>query len=305
MKIFLTGATGFIGSHVARLLVSKGYEVYALIRPKSDGEAWRIADIIQRLKIVSGDLCAVSELARQLDKIRPDICLHLAWYAEPGQYLTDRRNLTLLEASLQLAVLLANLGCKKFIGCGTCIEYDVAQGYLSENSPTNPKSLYAAAKLSLSLLLPQLVAETEMDIAWLRLFYMYGPFEDKRRLVASVINALLQGQVVETTPGEQVRDFLHVEDMAAAIEAVAESDLCGVVNVGSGQPVTIRQVIEQIGKILGRSQFIALGVRPYREADPMFICANNQKLKNYTKWEPHYNLEQGLTQTIEWWQKHT
>ena len=301
MKLLLTGATGFIGSHLARLLVSEGCEVYALTRTGSDLR--RISDISPSLNIVPCNLFAADRLDEQLEHIRPEMCLHLAWYTEPGKYLKSQANWQLLAASLRLASKLADLGCRRFVGLGTCFEYDTDQGFLSESSVTGPRNLYAASKLSLFLVLEQLANITGMELAWLRLFYLHGPFEDERRLVPSVSLALLRQQVAKVTPGEQIRDFLHVKDVAAAIWAVAQSSLTGPVNIASGQPVSIKQIVEHIGAILNRPELIAVGAIPYGVSDPMFVCANNQRLKENTDWTPGYSLEEGLQHTVAWWQR--
>lgn len=299
MRVLLTGATGFIGSHVARCMIAGGAEVYALFRPESD--PWRIADIVDSLRIVPCDLLADEELQRRIDRIRPDLCVHLAWCAEPRKYLRSSENVRVLSASLQLATHLAKLGCGRFVGVGTCLEYDTSVGYLSESSPTRPQSLYAASKLALHLVLQQLSAVTGMQVAWVRLFYLYGPFEDERRLVPSVIASLLRRQAARVTKGEQVRDFLHVQDVAAAIWSVAQSDLSGPVNVGSGTPVTVRGIVDRIGVLLGRREAIEYGALSYSPYEPMFVCAENRQLVEKAAWKPHWSLEDGLHDTVEWW----
>jgi len=299
LRILLTGATGFIGSHLARLLVSNNCEVYALVRKGSN--LWRIEDIVPKLRLVRSDLLATDQLQHQLEKVRPDMCLHLAWYVVPGKYLTALENIDQLNASLHLASTLASLGCKRFVSIGTCFEYDIGSERLSETSPVKPKTLYAASKLALQTVAEQIANLTGMEFAWLRLFHLYGPFEPEPRLVPSVIISLLRNQVARVTKGEQVRDFLHVEDVAAAIWAVAQSQLSGTVNIGSGQPVTVREIIERIGEIIGRRELIEFGGLAYNPSDPMFVCADNSKLKHNTAWVQQYNLEQGLRQTIEWW----
>lgn len=278
----------------------EGCEVHPLIRESSD--LWRIKDIVPLLHPVQCDLLDSDKLDVHLNRIQPDLCIHLAWYAEPSQYLTAVENLNLLSAGLHLATELAALGCKRFIGIGTCFEYDTGLGYLSETSSVKPKSLYAASKLALQITLEQLADTTGMAIAWLRLFYQYGPYEDERRLVPSIICSLLRNETAKATKGEQIRDFLHVEDVAAAIWAVARSDLSGPVNVGSGNPTAVRDIANRVGAILNRPELIALGALPYNPSDPMFICANNQLLTRNTAWVPQYDLEQGLRQTVEWWQ---
>ena len=299
MKVLITGANGFIGSRLARLLVKTNFQVYALVRPNSNLS--RIQDIVPQLELWHGDLLDDEKLCNYLEQIRPDICLHLAWYAVPGKYLEARENLGMLNASLNLATKLAEVGCQKFIGIGTCIEYDTAFGYLSEFSPIKPTNLYAASKLALQQLLTQWGKTVKMELAWIRLFYQYGPGEDIRRLIPTVICSLLQSKPAQLTRGEQIRDYLHVEDVAAAIWAVAKSNLSGVVNVGSGKPVTVAEMALTVAQILGKTDLLDLGAIPYRTGDPMFICANNQLLLSQTDWSPKYALEEGLANTIMWW----
>ena len=302
MKVLITGASGFVGSHVARLLVAEGCEVYALVRESSN--RWRIRDILPSMYLRQSDLVAFENVNTYLQEIKPELCIHLAWYAVPGKYLNSQENLDSIQASINLLSQLAELGCKRFVGIGTCFEYDLSLGYLSESSLTKPITLYAATKVALSTILQQFAQITEMEIAWIRLFYQYGPMEDERRLIPGIISSLLRDEVVKTTKGEQIRDFLHIEDVASAIWAVAKSNVSGVVNVGSGQPVTVGQIALELGNLLGKPDLIHLGALPYRPNDPMFICANNELLRKKTDWTPKYNLTTGLKNTIEWYKVH-
>jgi len=302
MKVLITGASGFVGSHVARLLVAEGCEVHVLVRESSN--RWRIQDILPSMYLWQSDLVAFENVNTYLQEIKPELCIHLAWYAVPGKYLNSQENLDSIQASINLLSQLAELGCKRFVGIGTCFEYDLSLGYLSESSLTKPITLYAATKVALSTILQQFAQITEMEIAWIRLFYQYGPMEDERRLIPGIISSLLRDEVVKTTKGEQIRDFLHIEDVASAIWAVAKSNVSGVVNVGSGQPVTVGQILLELGNLLGKPDLVHLGALPYRPNDPMFICANNELLRKKTDWTQKYNLTTGLKNTIEWYKDH-
>ncbi|MCU7242405.1 MAG: NAD(P)-dependent oxidoreductase [Microcystis aeruginosa WS75] len=264
----------------------------------------RIRDILPSMYLRQSDLVAFENVNTYLQEIKPELCIHLAWYAVPGKYLNSQENLDSIQASLNLFSQLAELGCKRFVGIGTCFEYDLSLGYLSESSLTKPITLYAATKVALSTILQQFAQITEMEVAWIRLFYQYGPMEDERRLIPGIISSLLRDEVVKTTKGEQIRDFLHIEDVASAIWAVAKSNVSGVVNVGSGQPVTVGQIALELGNLLGKTDLIHLGALPYRPNDPMFICANNELLRRKTDWTQKYNLTTGLKNTIEWYKDH-
>ena len=299
MRVLLTGATGFVGSQVARAMLREGHEVWATMR--SDSDRSRIVDIEADLRVVEHDLLRGHPDA--LVELQPELCVHAAWYVEPGRYLSSAVNIDFLAASARLAHALAKSGCRRFIGVGTCYEYDTDLGRLSEAAPTRPRHLYSASKLSLHLLLEQIASLTGLEVAWARLFYLYGPHEDQRRLVASVARSLVRGERVEVTPGEQVRDFLHVEDVGAALAAIALSSVLGPINVCSGEPVTVREIVEALGRAAGRPELIAVGSRPYAQGDPMVVYGDNRRLREEVGWTPRITLGDGLERTWDWWKR--
>ncbi len=302
----VTGAAGFIGAHVVAQAVSDpdaGHDVYALVRKSTDLR--RLQALAPSTRLVYGDLLDLATFDEALQEIRPELVIHCGWYVTPGKYLTSEANFDFVEASVRLARQLGGLGCRRFVGLGTCFEYDTSVGYLAESSPTRSASPYAASKLALQLLLEQVGALSGMETAWARIFYQYGPFEQAQRLVPSIIQSLLAGREARSTGGEQIRDFLHIADVGSAVWAIAQSSLTGPVNVGSGRPVAVRDIVTTIGAILDRSDLLALGAIPYSPSDPWFVCANNRLLVDQTGWAPRYGLEEGLRQTIAWWQGET
>jgi len=283
VKVLLTGATGFVGSHVARALVRLGHDVHAVIRPTSDRR--RIADLERALTIHPGQMDDVP--------IAPDLAIHLAWYTVPGRYLTAPENRECLEASRRL---LNRLDCRA-VCVGTCFEFDPAPGVLRGDSPTRPATLYAECKDTLR----REVVRRE-DSAWIRLFYQYGPWEDTRRLVPQIILGMLRGTPVSLTHGAQRRDFLHIEDVASAICAVATSGVTGPVNVGSGAAPSVRDIAMTIATQVGRADLLRFGAIPSNAGEPPLIVADNARLRS-TGWSPRYDLEEGLAQTLEWWRR--
>lgn len=299
MRVLVTGAGGFIGSHVARALLAQGHAVMALVRPSTS--LARLADIAGALVLVQID--AADELPAAVTNARPEACIHLAWYAEPGHYLTAApENVASLNYSLSLLDALIQSDCKQIVMAGTCAEYDAERGWLHEDGPTKPETIYAASKLALALLAAQIAAAAGVSFAWARLFYLYGPYEDERRMVPALLRSLLLGQPFPASSGEQVRDYLHVEDVAAALCALTAQKASGVYNVSSGAPVAVRQLMETAASVVGKAGLIQFGTLPPRPWDPPFICGDSRKLRALG-WEPRYSLRRGLGQTAGWWQQ--
>lgn len=299
MRVLLTGATGFIGSHLARLLLSQGHEVQAIIRPGSD--RWRICDIAEHLTILECDLGDLVGAMGRVRASRPDICIHLAWRGWSGTSAPAEDNVSSLSVGLELMRGVARLGCRTFVGAGTCFEYGMTYDLLTERTPLRPHDLYGTCKNSLFQVAQQFSRISGLHVIWPRIFYSYGPYEDTRRLVPSIVLALLRGEIAKVTPGQQIRDYLHVEDVASAIWAVAQSNHAGAINIAFGSPVSIAEIAQQLGQIVGRPHLIRLGALPYREGEPMVIRADATMLQRDIGWSPEFDLKRGLVQTVEWW----
>ncbi len=300
MKVFVTGASGFIGSHTVAALLKAGHQVMALVRPNSSSR--RLAHLSSQINIISGSLANVPSYRNILSDWAPEACIHLAWYAEPGKYLSSQENIRSLNDGLSLLKVLAESHCKQIVCAGTCFEYEATPSFLTETDKIKPETLYAASKLSFLMLGEQIAKQSDLKFTWGRIFHLYGSHEDARRLVPAAILTLKENKTFSASPGEQKRDYLHVSDVANAFVTLVEKQAAGVYNICSAQPVTIKRLLEMIGEIMGKPELLALGALPYREWEPMFLCGNNDKLKSLG-WMPQIELHSGLHETVEWWNK--
>jgi len=265
-KVLVTGATGFVGRQVVCALSEKGMQLRLVVRAEKIARTDLLANDYEI--VVSEDLFAENSQwwAEQCDGV--DIVVHLAWYAEPGKYLQSSKNMDCLVGSLNLARGAVQAGVKRFIGVGTCFEYDLSVGILSVDTPLKPITPYAGAKAALYLALDHWLQVHSVEFAWCRLFYLYGEGEDSRRLVPYLRSKLEKGEPAELTSGKQIRDFLDVADAGRMIADVALSDQTGPVNICSGTPITVRQLADQIADEYGRRDLLDFGARPDNLVDP-------------------------------------
>lgn len=302
MRILVTGASGFVGSRLTAMAIAEGADVTVLAEPQDP--LTRLEGMLPRLRVIRRDLGDVAALEPEVERLAAEICIHLAWYTEPGKYLEAEENVRLLSASLGLLQMLTRVGCGHVLVSGTCAEYDTSQGYLREDSPTRPATLYAAAKHALYTVGDRLTSLSGMGLTWARLFYMYGPGEHPRRLIPSVIRSLRAGEDFRATPGSQVRDYLYVEDVAGALWHLARHRIAGVYNVCSGVPVTVRSLLETVGQLLGCPEKIHYDALLDRNWEPQFVCGDNTRLVD-AGWTAKVPLRTGLMQTVEWWTLHS
>ncbi|MCL0035061.1 NAD(P)-dependent oxidoreductase [Thermodesulfovibrionales bacterium] len=296
-KVLLTGASGFIGRHTVPFLIENGYEVHAVLRtaqPSLKKES--------RLFWHQCDLLNPEQQERLLAEVKPTHLLHFAWYSTPRKYWTSIENLRWVQASLKLLMNFVEQGGERAVLAGTCAEYDWSYGYCSERiTPTQPSTLYGTCKCSLQSILESFAIQSSISIAWGRIFFLYGPHEHPDRLISSVIRSMLKGEPARCSHGNQIRDFLHVEDVASGFIALLESEVQGAVNIASGQPIVLKDVIYKIAARLNRHEMVQLGALPAPTNESPLLVADVRRLTEEVRWKPKYNLEQGLDQTIAWW----
>lgn len=240
-----------------------------------------------------------------LETYKPTGLLHLAWFVEPGKLIMDPSNLAWVSASLDLIRAFRENGGERCTVSGSCYEYDWRFCYCAEDvTPCEPDTLYGAAKDSLRRTFLAYCNVSGLSGSWGRAFFMYGPHENPSRLVSSVIISLLKGQPAKSSHGLQVRDYLHIQDVADGMVALFASQSRGAYNIAAGTSTTIRDIVERLGRITGRTDLLQIGGLSARANDAPLVLGDGRRTLNDVGWKPRIDLEAGLTATVGWWREH-
>jgi nucleoside-diphosphate-sugar epimerase len=294
--VVLTGADGYVGRPVLAGLQAAGYDVHAISRtPGKSAKAvtWHTADLF--------DPVATDAI---LEKIGGSHLVHLAWITEPGAYWQSPDNDRWREASVALLQQFIRYGGQRAVLAGTCAEYDWRHGHCDEDStPLRPQSPYTRGKLEFRDAAYALSEKSGLEMAWARIFFSFGPNEHPKRLVPAVIRALLVGERAECSDGEQLRDFMYVEDLAAAFVAVLDSNFCGDINIASGNAMPIRRLVTRIAEKLHAVDRVDFGARPRQSGEPDSITADVSRLTEQVGYSSHTTIESAIDESIAWWRQ--
>lgn len=256
-RILITGGTGFVGRQIVRSLSKKNVEITLVVR---SGKENIVKDIPSVKKVITSQDIFVEDRHWWANACKGiDTVIHAAWYVEPGQYLESEKNVDCLMGSLELARGAACAKVGKFIGIGTCFEYELSTSRLSIQTPLKPLTTYAATKTSLFTFCSTYLPVRGVEFAWCRLFYLYGEGEDERRLVPYVRGKISKGETAELTEGKQIRDYLDVSQAGDQISEVALGREVGPVNICSGLATTVRELAEEIAKEYARPDLLSFG----------------------------------------------
>lgn len=294
-RALLTGAGGYIGRYMLDDLVARGYEVHAISRraplAEDDKVVWHVTDLL--------DAAATNALTAELGATH---LMHLAWVTEPGVYWQSPQNNEWLSASMNLLQSFVEHGGSRAVLAGTCAEYDWSDGHCVEDeTPLRAKSLYAETKLAFREAAFRLAKSGDLSVAWARVFFSFGPHERAERLVPSVIRALLAGERAKCSDGRLLRDYMYVRDVAGAMVAVLDNDFIGDINIASGRPVTLAELVNRIAIRLDAADRIDFNHYPRRPDDPQKITADISRLRDAIGWTPGYDLDSAIDKTIAWW----
>jgi nucleoside-diphosphate-sugar epimerase len=296
-RAFVTGASGFIGAAVVRRLLSQGWDVAVLQRGGSLGQ--RLHGLEPRLRAIASGGDNVAGFAAQLREWQPQAVFHLGWAGVGNVHRNDAAlQLGNVQFACELATVCADCGVQHFLGAGSQAEYGPKQVLITESECPNPTTLYGAAKLSACVLTQRICELAGVRHAWLRIFSTYGPGDNPDWLLPGLIRQLLAGQRPSLTACEQTWDYLHVDDAAAAFEAVASSSASGIFNLASGVERPLRQIIELVRDLVEPTAELGFGEVPYRPDQVMRMQVSVERLANAARFSPQVDLADGLKQSV-------
>ncbi|MCX6124389.1 MAG: NAD(P)-dependent oxidoreductase [Proteobacteria bacterium] len=291
-RVLVTGANGYIGKYCVPFLIKSGFKVFAVSSQRegldSDGVEWLKTDLLKE------------SLLSILIKTKPSHCLHLAWYAEHGKFWTSPLNSEWARASKQLLADFFASGGTRFVSSGSCAEYSWT-GHCEEGVTLEvPGTLYGQCKKEFSDYVLMYARQSQVSCAVGRVFFLYGPGEPKNRLVPAMINSFLNNTSPRCSDGEQLRDFMSVEDVAAGLVELLKSKVNGVVNIASGAPMTVKSLVQEIAHLTDSKVPILFGSVPRPVGDPDVLTASTQRLNSEVGFRPQVSLTLGLRKSIAW-----
>ncbi len=307
-RILVTGAGGFIGRHALAPLAAAGAVVGTGRRPpapaETSAEAPALAEASAGIAWHAADLLDADDRRALVAAVRPTHLLHLAWVTEHGKFWDAESNRDWAAATRDLVERCLDAGCGRVVMGGTCAEYDwtdpgLADGVADERlSPCRPAFLYGRAKLETAAWLFERLGDRA---ATGRLFLLHGTAESPNRLVPAVARGLLAGTPVKTGPGDGIRDFLDSRDAGAAFAALTLSAVGGPVNIASGVPVALHDVVDRVARLAGRPELVRRGALPPKSGEPPRLVAAVERLNREVGFTPRFDLDTGLAHSVDWW----
>lgn len=300
-KLLIVGGTGFIGRHLVLNAVKRGYSTVVVslnpldTKKKIDGVEYLQADIINLVN-----------LKKRLKDAKFEYVVNLSGYIDHGNFLEGGRNIidahfvgvqNLLQ-TIDWSVL------KRFVQIGSSDEYGSLPAPQSEEIREKPISSYSLGKLASTQLLQMLHRTEGLPAVTLRLFLVYGPGQNNRRFLPQIIKGCLSNSVFPTSAGEQLRDFCYVDDITDGILSTLIHDKVNgeVINLASGSPIAIRDVVEQVQQTIGKG-VPEFGKIHYRAGENMALYANVLKAKKLLGWSSVVTLQEGVRDTVNYYKK--
>lgn len=300
MKILITGATGFIGSFLLSKLISEGHTIAILIRKESYD--WRIREAISNCQVIYVNYDSIENCENEILAFNPELVYHIGW---SGVGNDQRNNETMVSKNIDFTLVLVKIllksNVKTFVGLGSQAEYGPYHSAINESFATNPTTLYGIAKLCAYNILKYFLGKSNIRFCWLRLFSSYGPKDNDIWLIPYLTNSISKGIKPSLTKGEQIWDYIYIDDVITALLAVGFSNnASGIYNLGSGIGHSLKMIITLIRDKVNPEIELGFGEVPYRNDQVMVLKADNTRLCLETGWSPETSINEGLEKTINW-----
>lgn len=302
-SVLITGGTGFVGANLARRLLSAGHAVHLLVRPGY--KPWRIEAIRKDIQLHEVDPCAPDAVGKLVGAIRPDWIFHLAAH---GAYSWQNDLAQIVQTNflntIHLVNACLNTGFEAFVHTGSSSEYGFKDHAPSENEWIEPNSHYAVTKASATLFCRYTAQNRRMNLVTLRLYSVFGPFEDPDRLMPALIRHGLKGSLPPLVNPDIARDYIYAEDACDACILAAQTvprEFGAVYNVGSGAQTTLRDAVEVARRVMQITAEPQWGSMPDRKWDTSVWVADNRKIQTELGWHPRFSFEQGFQRMVEWY----
>jgi len=305
-RVLVTGATGFIGSHLSRRLVNEGAEVHALTSGVSSVYPVRLVDLHGRIQIHGANLTDRAAMETLVARSQPAIVFHLGAYTHVGKSWDRIQECvqTNIQGTVNLLQALADSGYERFVSTGTSEIYGSIDVPFREDAAVNPESPYAVSKYSAELCSKNLHRAYGWPIVMLRPFNAYGPAQSPDRVIPEIIVRALRHEELKMTQGRQTREFNYVEDLVTGflLAATTEGIEGELFNLGCGEETSMRDVATLILDIMGNPIEPAFGALPDRPGEIWRMCSDSTKARQKFGWEPSHSLREGLAKTIAWYE---
>jgi nucleoside-diphosphate-sugar epimerase len=298
-RVLVTGAAGFLGSHLVPRLIAAGAEVCVLDQPNA--RRWSILERSDLAATLRADVRSLGQPVHDDVLGDIDVVFHLAAVGVVGDG-GDVRELVAANIDGTMAALLVaqRLG-SRLVYCGSCFEYGAGARWAEDAMPA-PTTEYGASKAGGWLLANAFARRTGLEVVSVRPFTMYGPMEPPGRLVPSVVRHALAGHPIDLTPGDQARDFVYVEDVADAFVAAATTDAAvgGTFNICTGTAATVRHVVHRVLECTGSRSEARFGALSYRSTELTILSGDPTRAREVLGWRSRVSLDDGLARTIAW-----
>lgn len=305
-RVLLTGATGFVGANLARRLLGDGHRVHLLVRPGHN--PWRIEAIRNQVWLDEVDLDDTGQVKKIVQAVKPEWVFHLAVHgAYPFQ--TDLRQMirTNIVATINLVEACLEADCEVLVNTGSSSEYGLKDHAPAEYEALEPNSDYAVTKASATLYCCHIARQCQFRLPTLRLYSVFGPYEEPSRLMPTLVTRGLRGEWPPLVDPAVARDYIYIEDVLDAYYLAAtrpSPDFGAIYNVGTGRQSTLREVVDVVRRELGIITEPRWGTMARRNWDTNVWVADNRKIRQEFGWTPRYTLQQGVREMIQWFRNH-